>query len=163
MCFFDHYQTSLESYIDDYVTLAIVEVALNTAATDVLVVGEESSFRVQIRNEGPLGMADVIVHIRGSNGTRVKNNSPVSRWQDAFTTELGQFPLVTAHNDHNPTASGGRPFGFLAPSTPQPRRTLVDVIIVDWLPDLDHLHETHSHGSTHITGSHQDAVRASGS
>lgn len=101
-------------------------------------------------------------YVGGHVTAKVRNGSAVSRWQTAFTTAVGQFPIVPGHNGNNPTINDGSPFGSVAPRSRQPRRTLVDVCIIDWLAGLDHLHEAHGHGSDDDRGSHQDAVRASG-
>ena len=66
---------------------------------------------------------DLTVLVEGLNGTEVKHNGAAAQFANSFTTAVGQFPRVPAHQGNAPVLSTGSPFHFEAPNNPKPAGT----------------------------------------
>jgi hypothetical protein len=157
MGFFDDFAGAIESYPDDYVTLEIIEVSVPGNALNEDEIG---SYRVQVRNTGPIDMADLTVRIRGLNGVLVKNNGAAAPLVTEVVTVAGQFPTIKGHNGNAPQENTGSPFGFKAPPNPQPVIDLFEVSVEGWTGVLDHALESHSRSASQVKVTYRDRVRA---
>ena len=156
MAFFDDYTNALEQYADDHVTIEIVNLTVPGTALNV---GETGTFDVQLRNSGPLRLADGTVKIKGLNGTTVKDVGAAAPLVAEFVSGVGQIPTVPAHSAGTSENTGT--FSFRAPNTALASTDLIEVSLADWRADLEHMHESHSNGSTAVKATHRDRVRAS--
>ena len=151
MGFFDDYTDGVEQYADDHVSIEIVNLIVPGSALNV---GEVGSFDVQLRNTGPLRMADVTVRIRGIGGVTVKDVGAAAPFVSEFVTDVGSFPNVPAHNTGTSTNSGS--YSFKVPTTPLPISDLFEVTLEDWTALLDHIDESRSNGSVAVKATHRD-------
>jgi hypothetical protein len=157
MGFFDDFASAMESYPHDFVTLEIIEVDVPGNALNE---GEVGSYRIQVRNTGPLDMADLTVRIRGLNGVLVKNNGAAAPLVDEVVTVAGQFPTIKGHNGDAPQENTGSPLGFKAPSGQRPVIDLFEVSVEGWTGELDHALVSHSRPAPDVKAIYRDRVRA---
>ena len=144
MTIIDDLVRAIEAYPHESITLEIVAV---DPPGDAINTGEAVSFRIEAANSGPLDVNDLIVFVEGLNGTEVRQNGAAAQFVSSFTTAVGQFPRVPAHQGNAPVLSTGSPFQFEAPNNPKPAGTqLVRVSVAGWNTDLAHPLVSHSDG-----------------
>jgi hypothetical protein len=147
---------AIEAYPHESLTLEIVAV---DPPGDAVNTGEDVLFRIQAANSGPLDVNELIVLVEGLNGTEVKNNGALSQFANSFTTSVGQFPRVPAHQGNAPVLSTGSPFHFEAPNNPKPADTqLVRVSVAGWLTDLNHAFANHSQADAAANATYSSEV-----
>ena len=151
MGFFDDFTTAIETYIDDYVDLEVIDV---TYPGDRLNVGEQGQFGVRITNRGPLRLNDVALKFTGLAGTLVKGGGAIQQFEPEWVFS-GQIDRVDAHGGSVVVGSVGDDYFqllyFLAPSSPVARTDLVQVTIDDWMADLEHPLVSHSRAGASAT------------
>jgi hypothetical protein len=146
----------IEAYPHESLTLEIVEVDPPGGAVNI---DEDVLFRIQASNSGALDVNDLTVLVEGLNGTRVKQNGAAAQFVSSFTTSVGQFPRVPAHQGNTPVLSTGSPFHFEAPGSPKPAGTqLVRISVVDWRTDLNHVFVNHSRADAAANATYSSAV-----
>lgn len=156
MTIIDDLVDAIEAYPHESLTFEIVEVdppgnAINT--------DEDVPFRIQVANAGPLDVLDLTVLVEGLNGTEVKNNGALSVYASSFTTSVGQFPTVPAHQGGTPVLSEGGRFSFEAPRTTKPAGTqLVRVSVAGWNTNFTHMLVSHSDPDTTAKATFSSAV-----
>ncbi len=156
MGFIDDYTTGINTYPDENVVIEIVDVDVNGGGA--LNTNDEGSFRVQVTNNGPLTLTDVVLKVEGLNGTKVKQNGAGSSYEQVFLTSSGvveQLPAVT-HN--NTVVSTGSAFGFKAPARNMPVSDLIKITFEDWKPDFEHIHTSHTNERPTVTAVYRDNV-----
>jgi hypothetical protein len=142
MTIIDDLVNAIEAYPHESISLEVVAVdppgiAINT--------GEDVLFRIQASNSGPLDVNDLTVLVEGLNGTEVRQNGAAAQFVNSFTTAVGQFPRVPAHQPNAAVLSTGSPFHFEAPNNPKPAGTpLVRVSVAGWNTDFNHVLGSHS-------------------
>lgn len=143
--FFDEMLNALERYPEEKVEIEIVEVAY---PGDVFNANERGSFRVEVRNTGPLHLTGVTLRIKARNGATVANNSITSPFVSEFVTQ--ELPRVDAHGGTALTV--GSPLKLQAPNTAQGEATLVEATLEDWNADLNHILLAHSDPQDTVKG-----------
>ena len=133
---------AIETYPQESLVLQIIAV---DPPGDAINTDEDVRFRIQAANSGPLDINDLTVLVEGLNGTEVKNNGAAAVFASSFTTVVGQFPRVPAHQGNAPVQNTGSDFHFEAPNNPKPEGTqLVRVSVAGWQTNLDHAFTNHS-------------------
>ena len=137
MPFFDDFTNAVNNYPATYVTLSIVDLAIQSGTPGAVNVNEVWRFQVRVRNNGPLDMTGVSLHIHGLNGATVSTLA-AGPFSGAIT--FGNL-TVNAHGGQQDTVN----LFFKAPNTAKPAGTdLVKAHIQGWNGSLNHILQDHS-------------------
>ena len=147
---------AIETYPHESLVLQIIAV---DPPGDAINTSEDVRCRIQAANSGPLDINDLTVLVEGLNGTKVKNNGAAAVFASSFTTVVGQFPRVPAHQGNAPVENTGGDFHFQAPSTSKPAGTqLVRISVAGWNTDLNHAFVNHSQADAAANATYSSAV-----
>ncbi len=156
MGFFDDYTSGITTYPDENVVIEIVDVEVNGGRA--LNTNDEATFRVQVTNNGPVTLTQVVVKIEGLNGTKVRQNGAASPYEQTFLTTSGQVQQIPDATHNSTVVSTGSSFGFKAPGRNLPPSDLVKITFEDWKPDFEHIHTTHTTPRAALTAVYRDNV-----
>lgn len=154
MSFFQDFADALESYIDDSVTVSIVDVEVVTelgGARDVNV-NEIFKFKVNVENDGHINMTDVRLHVTGRSDTTVSTTGPAGPFEDNFQT----FGSLTVNGG---SSQKSEYLYFKAPDEEKPAgTTLVEAHIDDWGGNLAHMFDNHTRHDGSTSGTYANQV-----
>lgn len=130
MAFFDDFESALETYPVDHVTLSIANVDVESGTDGAVNVGEIWKLKVKVENAGSLNMNNVELHVSGDNGATISTTGAGG----PFLSGIQTFGSLTV------SAGGSQKTDFLyftAPSDVQPAGTeLVKAHVNNWDADL---------------------------
>ena len=129
MPFFDDMATALAEYPVADVVLEIVDVVVPGNALNV---NEIASFRVRVRNNGPLSLTNVTVRVKAQNGSSVADNGAASPFVSEFVTQV--LPLIRPNSAQ---LTVGNTLKVKAPPGAQASRPLVKATLEGWDASLD--------------------------
>ena len=136
-------EDAIETYPQTYLTVDIYDVSF---PDDFINEGDNCTFRIRVRNDGPLHVNDLTLLISGVGGTGTKVGK--HGWSEGQSTfETPAVDLVPAHMEDDawvevPDTSADH-FHFWA-GPPRATSDLVRVSVNDFDLDLDHLLKGHS-------------------
>jgi Na+-transporting NADH:ubiquinone oxidoreductase subunit NqrF len=156
MSFFTDYVAALEAYPGEFLEILIENVDPDG---DRLNEGERASFDIRVINNGPLDVLELQLTVTSLGDTTVAQNGAAAAFVDTFTTPIGQFETVPAHNGTG-IVQNGSPFKFEVPDGVQPEHDLFAVTIFNWRADDAHLLRSHAIASAVPRAVHRDRVRA---
>lgn len=141
---------AVANYPRDFVDILFVDV--EPASGDNLNTGEEATFKLQVRNSGPLTMRDVSIKLVGKNGTKVKTSGAT------FTTEAFVDTIATVAGENGT----GFETGLLHLKAPTAEKTagtdLVEAYVDAWNADWQYTLNQQSDASTSRNGLYESAV-----
>ena len=179
MAFFDDMTTALQDYPASNVVIEIIDVVLSSG--NVLNTLEQASFKVKVRNNGPLNLTGVTLRIKGVNGAKLKSNGiavppvvvlPIGARTPAASLgartpapPLGQFvdeivskvlPTIGGHVGFQTTET----FTMKAPAdaTVGPAENLVKASLEAWDAELAHILVGHSDPQGAVNGFYSAVV-----
>jgi hypothetical protein len=156
MSFFTDYVAALEAYPEEFIDILIENV---DPEGERLNEGERATFDIRVINRGPLDVLELQLTVTSLGDTTVAQNGAAAPSVDTFTTEIGQFDTVPAHNSTG-ILQVGAPFRFEVPAGVQPEHDLFAVTVFNWLGDDAHLLRSHAIASALPRAIHRDRVRA---
>lgn len=150
----DDLVSEVNKYPETHLKLEIVEVDVPGTELNVSEIG---TFKIRVRNSGPLDVVKLTLKITGLNGTTVAQNVIGQPFVGSIQTT--PLPMVRGHGGSVVTL--GDPYRFKAPNTPRSAQDLVKVTVERWDGLLDHIFQDHSDQSENAQAIYRDNVLAS--
>ncbi|HEY1366317.1 MAG TPA: hypothetical protein VGF23_04355 [Gaiellaceae bacterium] len=138
---------ALNSYLDDEVTVSIVDVDPPGNQVDI---NDVVLFQVRIENGGHINMSGVTLHVHGLNGVDVSTSS-AGPWSDTAILSGLSIAGGSSKDTNN--------LYFKAPPSQRAAGTqLVSSHIYAWFGDWNHMFDNHTNGSETPSGVYTDQV-----
>ncbi len=142
-------------YPHNFLTITIVDVIpLNGDTSNK---NEDTSFKVQVANNGPLHVDQLSLLVEGLNGTEVKSNGAAATFADSFVYTNSDIERIPAHQKNNPVTTVGY-FHFRASKEFASAHNLVRVSVEDWTTDWTHLQVDHTRKDELAQGTYRAIV-----
>lgn len=131
-------EQAIESYPRTYLTVDIYDVNEPGGAWNV---GQNGTFKVRVRNDGPLNVDNLTLLMEGKNGSRVGEHG----WTAGqISLETAVFPRVPGHMADDTWIEIEDHYHLFVHRELPPNSELLKVSVKDWDTSFDHLTIGHS-------------------